>query len=75
MQAVKAVIEDGKVILDEPLDQKGRFDAVVVVLDADPWEALIRDPRPRPELIKAREEAHREFLEGKTTPLDPDNMP
>lgn len=74
MKAIKAVIEDGSVILAEPLDIKGRFDAILVVLDPDPWDALIHDPRPRPELVEAREEAHREFLEGKTTPLDPDKM-
>ena len=75
MKAVKAVIEDGNVILDEPLHVKGRFDAILVVLDPDPWEGLIHDLRPRPELVRARQEAHREFVEGKITPLDPDKMP
>ena len=74
MQAIRAVVEDGNVVLDKPLDVKGRFEAILVVLDPDPWDAIINDPRPRPELIKAREEAHRDFLEGRTTPLDPDNM-
>ena len=75
MQAIRAVVEDGNVLLDEPLDVKGRFEAIVVVLDPDPWDAIINDPRPRPELVKAGEEALKEFEEGKTTPLDPDNMP
>lgn len=75
MRAIKAVVEDGNVILSEPLDVKGRCDAILVVLDPDPWDALIHDPRPRPELVRAGEEALKEFEEGKTTPLDPDNMP
>jgi len=75
MRAVRATLENGKVILHEPFDDKGRFDAIVVVLERDPWDAIINDPRPRPTLITAGEEAHRKFLEGKTTPLDPDNMP
>ncbi len=75
MRAVKAVVKDGDVTLDEPLELKGRFDAIVVLLDVDPWDAIINDPRPRGELVKAGEEALDEFREGRTTPLDPDNMP
>jgi hypothetical protein len=75
MRALRAVVEDGNVILEGPLDVKGRYEAILVVLDPDPWDSLVRDPRPRPELIRAREEAQREFVEGKTTPLDPDRMP
>ena len=75
MKAVKVVVEDGNVILDEPLPAQGRFDAILVLLDPDPWDALVHDPRARPELAKAREQAHREFLQGKTTPLNPDKMP
>lgn len=75
MRALKAVVEDGNVILERPLDVKGRYEAILVVLDPDPWDSLMRDPRPRPELIRAREEAHQEFVEGKTTPMDPDQMP
>ncbi len=74
MQALKAVIENGNVTLDEPLESKGRFEAVLVILDVDPWDALIHDPRPRPGLVKAGQEAIKEFEEGKTTPLDPDKM-
>jgi hypothetical protein len=75
MRALKAVVEDGNVILEKPLDVKGRYEAILVVLDSDPWDSLMHDPQPRPELIRAREEAHLEFVEGKTTPLDPDKMP
>jgi hypothetical protein len=74
MQAIKATVQDGRVILDENVDLKGRFDAVVVLLDADPWTSIIQDPRPRPELVKAGQKAMQEYAEGKTTILDPDSM-
>ncbi len=41
----------------------------------DPWDEIIQDPRPRPELDKAAQEALEDYLQGRTTPLDPDNMP
>ena len=47
MQAVKATIKDGNVTLEQPVDIKGPVEAIVVVLDPDPWQARIRDPRPR----------------------------
>jgi hypothetical protein len=75
MQAIRATVQDGLVILDEQVDLKGRFDAVLVVLDPDPWEAILQDTRPRAELIKARQEALKELADGTTTPLDPDKMP
>jgi hypothetical protein len=75
MRALRVVVEDGSVILEEPLDVKGRYEGILVVLDPDPWDPLMHDPRPRLELAGAREEAHREFAEGKTMPLDPDKMP
>jgi hypothetical protein len=75
MKAIKAVIDNGQIVPEEPLDVSGRHDAIVVVLDVDPWDAILQDPRPRPELVKAGEEALQEYLQGKTTPLDPDTMP
>ncbi|MGD0898528.1 MAG: hypothetical protein ABR915_11875 [Thermoguttaceae bacterium] len=75
MQAVKAIVEDGNVTLQEPLSVKGRVEAILVVLDAEPWDALIRDSRPRPELTGASREALEEFLSGQATPLNPDAMP
>ena len=74
MQAIKATVQDGVVILDEKVDLKGRFDAVVVLLDIDPWTSILQDPRPRPELVKAGQKAMQEYAEGKTTILDPDSM-
>ena len=75
MRAIKAVVEDGHLVLKEPLDVQGRCEAIVVVLDPDPWDTLIHDPRPRPELVKAGDEAIAQFKEEKTTPLDPDPIP
>jgi hypothetical protein len=75
VKAIKAVIDNGQIVPAEPLDLVGRYDAVVVVLDTDPWDAILNDPRPRPELAKAAREAEEDFLQGRTTPLDPDKMP
>jgi hypothetical protein len=75
MKAIRAVVENGQIVPEEPSDLSGRHDAIVVVFDTDPWDAILQDPRPRPELTKAGEEALQEHLQGLTTPLDPDNMP
>ncbi len=74
MRAIKAVIDNGQIVTEEPLDAIGRQDAIVVVLDADPWRAILNDPRRRPQLDELAEQAHREYLQGKTTPIDPDTM-
>jgi hypothetical protein len=75
MKAIKAVIDNGQIVPDEPLEMAGRYEAIVVVLDADPWDGILKDPRPRPELVKARQAAEQAFLQGRTRPLDPDAMP
>ena len=75
MKAIKAVIDNGQITPEEPFDAIGRYDAIVVVLNVDPWDAILQDPRPRPELDRLAEEAHQEYLQGKTTPIDPDTMP
>jgi len=74
MKAIRVVVDNGQITPDEPLDICGRCEAILVMPDPDPWDVLIHDPRPRPELVKARQEAERDFLEGRTTPLDPDTM-
>jgi hypothetical protein len=75
VKAIKAVIDNGQIVPAEPLEMVGRYDAVVVVLDADPWDAILSDPRPLPKLVEASEQALQEHLRGLSTPLDPDNMP
>ena len=74
MHAVKATIKDGNVTLERPVDIKGPVEAIVVVLDPDPWQALINDPRPRPALSKASNEALEEFLSGQAAPLDAEDL-
>ncbi len=74
MKAIKAVIDNGKIVPEEPFDPVGRHDAIVVVLDVDPWTAILNDSRPRPQLDELADEAHQEYLRGKTTPIDPDAM-
>jgi hypothetical protein len=75
MQAIKVTVQDGNVILNDPLPLHGRYEAVLVLLDADPWDAIVNDSRPRPELEKAGQAALEQFLAGKTTPLKSDNLP
>jgi hypothetical protein len=74
MQAIKAVVQDGNVVLDGPLPLQGRYEAILVLLDPDPWDAILNDPRPRPELAKASQAALEEFLSGKTKVIDLDLM-
>jgi hypothetical protein len=64
MRAIKAVIDNGQIVPEEPLQLGGRHEAIVVVLDSDPWNALVQDARPRPELTKAGEEALQEYLQN-----------
>jgi hypothetical protein len=75
MQAIKATVQDGSVIFNDPLPPEGCYEAVLVLLDPNPWDAILNDPRPRPELEKASQAAMEEFLSGKTTPLNPETMP
>ena len=44
MKAIKAVIDNGQIVPAEPLDMVGRYNAVVVVLDTDPWDADSEQP-------------------------------
>ena len=74
MQAIKAVVQDGNVVLDGPLPLQGRYEAILVLLDPDPWDAILNDPRPRPELAKASQAALEEYLSGNTKVIDLDLM-
>lgn len=69
MKAIKAVVQNGRVKLDEPLQDKGRYDAVLVLMDPDPWESILHDPRPRKHLVAARQKALADFAAGKTQPI------
>ena len=73
MKAIKVLVDDGRIVPEEPLES-GRHEAILVMLDPDPWEQIIDDPRPRPALNRAGGEAMDDFFAGKTTPLDPDKM-
>ena len=75
MKAIRAVVRNGSVVLEAPFRKRGEFEAVVVVLDPDPWDSIVKDRRPRPNLTKARKEALAAFEAGKTVPLDPDATP
>ncbi len=73
MKAIKVLINDGQIVPEEPLGS-GRHEAILVMLDPDPWEQIINDPRPRPALDRAAEEAMEDYHAGRTTPLDPEKM-
>ena len=63
MKAIKAVINHGQIVPEEPFDVNGSYDAIVVVLDVDPGRHPT-DPRPRPELDRLAGR-HQEYLQGK----------
>jgi hypothetical protein len=65
MRAIRATVRNGKVHLAEPIEKAVRCDAIVVLLDDDPWEGIIRDARPRPKLAEARRKAIRDFNAGR----------
>ena len=44
------------------------------VLLAEPWEAILNDPTPRPALDKFVEKCRKEIAAGKTEPLDLDRL-
>lgn len=74
MEAISAVVENGRVILSKPIRKRKRCDAILVLLDSDPWRHILDDPRPRPKLIRARQQALAEFAAGRVKPIDPGRM-
>lgn len=80
MRAIRAIVEDGKVVLLEPTGLTGRHEAVVVVEDQpvaagdEAWSKIARDPAPRPAFDQFLEEADSEIAQRQTQPLDPDHL-
>ena len=76
MRAIPAVYENGSVTLLEPVTTKGRLDAVVVLADVepDPWDELLDDPAPRPALSRMADEVQAELRDGRTEPLNVDDL-
>lgn len=76
MIAVKAIFRDGQVVLEEPAPTLEPVEVLVVfpVSTVDPWQKILDDPRPRPALSALADEVLAELTQGKTAPLDPDQL-
>jgi hypothetical protein len=70
MKAIKVIVDNGRIVPDEPLNICGRHEAILVLPDPDPWDEIVQDSRPRPELAKASLEAEEDYLRGQTTILN-----
>jgi hypothetical protein len=73
MQAVKGTyLEDGRLVLREPVGVTGPVDVLVVFPDVelDPWAQIVADEEPRPKLAAAGDDALAEYRAGRTKPLD-----
>lgn len=75
MKAIRVTINNGQIVPSEPLDVCGQCEAILVLADPDPWNAIVADSRPRSGLTEASQDALEEYLQGRTSVLDPDNMP
>ncbi len=76
MRAVKATYKNGKVTLSEKPSVSGPVEVLVVFPEPadDPWEAILNDPTPRPALIKRMREVEKQIAEGKSSPLNLDQL-
>lgn len=74
MKAIKATYQNGQITLAEPAPANGDGPVEVLVVfpevAADPWARILNDPTPRPALSALADEVLREFEQGKTQPLD-----
>ncbi|HTI50491.1 MAG TPA: hypothetical protein VL475_06050 [Planctomycetaceae bacterium] len=76
MKAIKAQFEGGQIKLSEPAPDAGPVEVLVVFPEAadDPWETILKDPAPRPELVKAAAEIRAEIAAGQSQPLKLDDL-
>lgn len=72
MKAIKAQYENGTVKFDEEPDTSGPAEVIVIFPDADPWDAIINDPSPRPALSEMADDVIRDHKAGKTESFPPD---
>jgi hypothetical protein len=72
MKTIKAQFEKGQIQLSEPAPEEGPIEVLIVFpeVEDDPWERIIHDPTPRPELEKWVAEVQAEIAAGKAVPLD-----
>jgi hypothetical protein len=74
MRAIKAVIEDGKMILETPLCARGHLSAILLLLDAQPWDAVAYDSDACPEPARASREALEEFGDDSQAAVEAENV-
>jgi predicted DNA-binding antitoxin AbrB/MazE fold protein len=73
MKAIQGIYENGQIKLSEPAPiSDGEPVNVLVVFpeDEDSWQKILDDPSPRPALDKYVQESLEEIAQGKTQPLD-----
>ena len=76
MKAVRGKYAKGKIRLTEPAPDSGPVDVLIVFPETadDPWAAILNDPTPRPALSKVVKQVEREIAQGKTKPLNLDDL-
>ena len=72
MRAIKATYENGKIKLAEKPTETGPMEVLVVFPEptSDPWQQILNDPAPRPELAKWAKEVRKEIAQGKAKRLN-----
>jgi hypothetical protein len=74
VKAVKATFKNGRLKFAEKPPAVGPVEVLVVFPEADPWDAILNDPTPRPKLAKLVAKCERAIAKGKTQPLDLDRL-
>jgi hypothetical protein len=76
MKAIKATYKNGRVTLSEKPTQRGPLEVLVVFPDdaEDPWTSILNERTPRAALIKRIKEVEREIAQGKSSPMDFDQL-
>jgi len=78
MKAIQAVYENGQIKLSEPapISDTEPVNVLVVFPEQveDPWQKILDDPRPRPALEEYVQQCREEIAQGKTRPLDLDQL-
>jgi hypothetical protein len=71
MIAIKAIYENGQIILNDLPLISGPVEVLVVFPEPtnDPWDAILTDPASRPALAKMVEEVQDEISRGNVKPL------
>jgi len=76
MKAIKAVYEKGRIKLSEKPADEGPLEVLVVFPEPadDPWQAILAEESPRPAFLKFAEECKEQIRQGKTKPLNLDDL-